>query len=75
MCNWLLLQCKQVQPASSSFDDLLKALAQVSGTLIFNGCKLRAARINYNADAVHMISHSTMAAVEHLLSVPSLYTQ
>ena len=75
MCNWLLLQRKQVQPASSSFDDLLKALAQVSGILIFDGCKLRAARINYNADAVHMISHSTMAAVEHLLSVPSLYTQ
>jgi hypothetical protein len=75
LCEWLLLQRKQVQPSPSSFDELLMALAQVSGILIFDGCKLGIARINYNADSSHMISHAEMAVVERLLSAPPLYAQ
>lgn len=73
LCEWLLRKRDSAKPAASSFDDLLKALAQVSGILAFDGCKFGAARINYNADAVHMISHAEMAAMERLLSVPPLY--
>lgn len=75
LCEWLLRQRKQAQPSSSSFDELLMALAQVSGILIFDGCKLGTVRINYNADSSHMISHTEMAIVERLLSVPPLYAQ
>lgn len=72
LCDWLLCQCRQ---AGAAFDELLVALAQVSGILVFDGCKFRVARINYNADTRHIISHAEMAAVERLVSVPPLYAQ
>lgn len=75
LCNWLLLKRKQTQTISSSFDELLAALASVSGILVFDGCKLGAARINYNADSTHMISHAEMATIERILSVSPLYAQ
>ncbi|MDP3512819.1 MAG: hypothetical protein Q8S20_08725, partial [Sulfuritalea sp.] len=73
--NWLLRKRKQIQTISSSFDELLAALASVSGILVFDGCKLGAARINYNADSNHMISHAEMAIIERILSVSPLYAQ
>lgn len=75
LCEWLLRQRKQTRITSSSFDELLTALASVSGIVVFDGCKLGAARINYNADYAHMISHAEMAAVEQLFSVQPLYAR
>lgn len=75
LCEWLMLQRKQPERTSSTLEDLLRALAQVSGILVFDGCKLGAARINYNADAAHAISHAEITAVERLLSGPPLYAQ
>lgn len=75
LCNWLLLKRKQTKTISSSFDELLAALASVSGILVFDGCNLGAARINYNADLNHMISHAEMAIIERILSVSPLYAQ
>lgn len=75
LCKWLLLQRKQTQPTQPFMDGILKALSQVSGAIVFDGCKLGAARINYNAEAVQRISHAEMAVIERLLSDPPLYAQ
>jgi hypothetical protein len=75
LCEWLLRQRKQAQQPQPSMDDLLKALSRLSGIIVFDGCKLGAARINYNAGAVQRIAHAEMAIFEHLLSVPPLYAQ
>ena len=75
LCQWLLHQLHTAQQPKSSLDDLLKALSRVSGIIVFDGCRLGAARINYNAEAVHTITHDEMAIFERLLSVPPLYAQ
>jgi len=73
LCQWLLHQLRKAQQPKSSLDDLLKALSRVSGIIVFDGCRLGVARINYNTEAVHKITHDEMAVFERLLSVPPLY--
>ena len=58
---------------STSLKELLAAPRQVSGILLFNGCKLGHTRINYNAAAECRISHDEMSVIERVLAQPPPY--
>lgn len=58
---------------SGLLEKMLEAPRQVSGILLFHGCTLGHARINYNATDQCRISHSEMAIVEGILAQPPAY--
>jgi hypothetical protein len=52
------------------------ALRRLSGILLFDGCDLKAARINYNADEDCRISHGDIATIERIYQAkPSYYSR
>ena len=61
------------QEKKNSLKDLLATPRQLSGILLFSGCKLEHARINYNSERQCRISHSEMAIFENILSQPPVY--
>lgn len=70
------LNHQQKKPINENDDlriALLKAPSQISGVLLFDGCKLGSARINYNASDKFRISHDEMSFFEKLYSQPPLY--
>jgi hypothetical protein len=64
---------RQLQNSTSSLDELLSALTQISGVLLFNGCKLGHARINYNAGKDCLITHRDMGIIETIFANPPIY--
>ena len=60
---------------SGLLQEMLAAPRQVSGILLFHGCTLGHARINYNAAHQSRISHSEMAIVERILAQPPAYCE
>jgi len=64
--SWLSRQKKKDNPR-----DLLAAPRQLSGVLLFRGCKLEVCRMNYNA--MKRISHSEMALFEKMLAQIAVY--
>lgn len=63
----------QLRYSTASLDELLSAPTQISGVLLFNGCKLGHARINYHAKKDFLISHGEMAIIETIFSKPPIY--
>lgn len=63
------------QPNNSTdvLEELLAAPSKISGILLFQGCKLGEARINYNATKEFRLSHAEMALFEKLFSQLPLY--
>ena len=57
----------------ASFQDLISVPKRISGVLMFDGCALKHARINYNAYDACRISHRDMALLEQVLSQPPPY--
>lgn len=53
--------------------DLLRAPNQISGTMLFDGCELKLARINYNARECCRMSHDEMVIFEKALSRKTPY--
>ena len=49
-------------------EDLLHAPSQISGIMLFDGCELKHARINYNARECCRLSHGEIAFFERTLS-------
>ena len=49
---------------------LLSAPSQISGLLLFHQCRLKVARINYNARASYRLTHEEMACFEKALACP-----
>jgi hypothetical protein len=55
------------------FQDLIAAPRRIGGVLMFDGCTLKQARINYNAHDACRFSHQEMALLEQLFSQPPPY--
>lgn len=49
---------------------LLSAPSQISGLLLFHQCRLKVARINYNARAAYRLTHEEIACFEKALACP-----
>jgi hypothetical protein len=64
---------RKLKGSSALLGKLLAAPRQVSGILLFGGCKLDHTRINYNAAAECRMSHGEMAIIESILAQPPVY--
>ena len=53
--------------------ELLSAPSQISGVLLFHQCRLKVARINYNAREAYRLTHEEMACFEKTLACPPVY--
>lgn len=53
--------------------ELLSAPSQISGVLLFHQCRLKVARINYNAREAYRLTHEEMACFEKALACPPVY--
>lgn len=70
LTEWLY---RKAPATSFNIPELRVALSRISGIVIFDGCKLGTARINYHAAETHRISHAEMAIIEKLFAAPPLY--
>jgi hypothetical protein len=62
-----------VDVITARMDDAFAALRRLSGILLFDGCRLRGARVNYNADEACRVSHAEITQLEQLFSRSSSY--
>lgn len=53
--------------------ELLSAPSQISGVLLFHQCRLKVARINYNAREAYRLTHEEMTCFEKALACPPVY--
>lgn len=65
--------CSGAGAVECALHDLLQAPKQISGILLFSGCRLEKARINYNAHHCARISHEEMSLFERALSRQPAY--
>jgi len=69
-----VVEKKAADPAHPmEFDDFMKRelwdrFKRVSGVVVFAECRFAFSRINYHAHPANLISHSTMGAIEEILS-------
>ncbi len=69
--EYLTLEQRKYQGKGSpvgDLEDLLHAPSQISGIMLFSGCELKHARINYNARECCRMSHDEMVLFEKALS-------
>ena len=57
----------------NNFHEIVAAPRKLGGILLFDGCSLTMARVNYNAGVRHMLHHREIARLEKLLERPPDY--
>jgi len=54
-------------------DDVIIAPRKIGGILLFQNCSLKKSRVNYNANEQCKLSHSEMAKLETIFSIPPIW--
>lgn len=64
---------RNLKGQAGAMAELLSAPSQISGVLLFHQCRLKVARINYNAREAYRLTHEEMACFEKALACPPVY--